>query len=132
MTDQPSPTVHILGEGGGIFELSLPLHETIADKLARGHLRRVHADGSPYVEDERPDGVPALPTSRPALNAPKAEWIGWAVANGERPDDAEASTKADLIERHGQQGTAAAEDAPAPEATPEPEPVVDEAPAPVE
>lgn len=130
MIDQPSPTVFLLGEGGGIFELSLPLHETIADKLARGHLRRVHADGTPYVEDERPDGVPSLPTSRPALNAPKAEWIGWAVANGETPDDAEASTKADLIERHGQQGTPAVEDAP--EAPTEPEAAPTEDAAPVE
>jgi len=117
MTDQPSPTIHVLGEGGGIFELSLPLHETIADRLARGHLRRVHPDGSPYDEQDRPDGAPSLPTSRPALNAPKAEWIGWAVANGERPDDAEASTKADLIERHGLQGQPAVEDTvPEPEA----------------
>lgn len=102
MTDQPSPTIHILGEGGGIFELSLPLHETIADRLARGHLRRVHPDGSPYVESERPDGAPGLPTSRPALNAAKAEWIGWAVVNGSTPDDAEAATKQDLIEKFGQ------------------------------
>lgn len=94
-------TVFILGEGGGIFELSLPLHEAIADKLARGHLRRVQADGTPYEESARPDGVPTLPDSRPAVNAQKVEWIGWAVTNGMKPDDAEALTKADLIERFG-------------------------------
>jgi hypothetical protein len=92
-------TVHILGEGGGIFELSLPLHETIADKLAKGHVRRVQPDGTPYVEGDRPDGVPSLPESRPAVNAAKAEWVGWAVVNGMTPDDAEALTKQDLIER---------------------------------
>jgi hypothetical protein len=95
------PTVFIQGEGGGIFELSLPLHETIVDKLERGHVRRVQADGSPYEESERPDGVPALPDSRPNVNAQKAEWIGWAVVNGLTPDDAEALTKADLIEQFG-------------------------------
>jgi hypothetical protein len=94
-------TVHILGEGGGIFELSLPLHETIADKLAKGHVRRVQRDGSPYVEGDRPDGVPGLPESRPAINAVKAEWVGWAVVQGLTPDEAEALTKTDLIERFG-------------------------------
>lgn len=100
-------TVFILGEGGGVFELQLPLHETIADRLAKGHLRRVKPDGSPYVEDERPAGVPSLPESRPNVNAVKAEWVGWAVAQGLTPDDAEALTKADLIERFGQTDTAA-------------------------
>ena len=105
-------TVHILGEGGGVFELSLPLHETILDRLAKGHLRRVHPDGSPYVEGERPEGVPSLPESRPALNAVKAEWVGWAVVQGLKPDEAEALTKADLIERFGT-AEAAEEEAPA-------------------
>jgi hypothetical protein len=94
-------TVHILGEGGTVFELSLPLHETIAEKLAKGHIRRVQPDGTPFVEGDRPEGVPALPESRPALNAVKAEWVGWAVVQGLKPDEAEALTKADLIERFG-------------------------------
>ena len=97
---QPA-TVHILGEGGGVFEMSLPLHETIADKLAKGYLRRVQPDGTPYVEGDRPDGVPALPESRPAINAVKSEWVGWAVVQGLTPDEAEALTKTDLIERFG-------------------------------
>jgi len=97
---QPA-TVFILGEGGGVFELSLPLHETIADKLAKGHVRRVQPDGTPYVEGDRPDGMPGLPESRPAINAVKAEWVGWAVVQGLTPDEAEALTKTDLIERFG-------------------------------
>jgi hypothetical protein len=95
-------TVFILGEGGSVFEMSLPLHETIADKLAKGHLRRVaDRDGTPYVEGDRPDGVPGLPESRPAINAVKAEWVGWAVVQGLTPDEAEGLTKTDLIERFG-------------------------------
>lgn len=94
-------TVFILGEGGGVFEMSLPLHETIADKLAKGYLRRVQPDGSPYVEGDRPEGVPTLPESRPAVSAVKAAWVGWAVVQGMTPDDAEALTKTDLIERFG-------------------------------
>jgi hypothetical protein len=115
-------TVFILGEGGGVFELSLPLHETIADKLAKGHVRRVQADGTPYVEGDRPDGVPGLPESRPALSAVKAEWVGWAVVQGMKPDDAEAATKQDLIDRFGvtaAEGTPPAGDEAGTEGTPE-------------
>lgn len=115
--EQEAPaTVHILGEGGTVFELSLPLHETISEKLAKGHIRRVQPDGTPYVEGDRPEGVPALPESRPALNAVKAEWVGWAVVQGLKPDEAEALTKADLVERFG-----AGQETPdeAPEGTPE-------------
>lgn len=104
-------TVHILGEGGGIFELQLPLHEAIEQRLATGHLRRVQPDGSPYVEEDRPLGVPSLPTTRPALSANKPEWVAWGVAQGLKPDEAEALTKADLIERFG--ATPADGDAPA-------------------
>ena len=40
--------------------------------------------------------------TRPAHSAAKAEWVGYAVrAHGMTPDDAEALTKADLIERFG-------------------------------
>ena len=93
--------VHILGEGGGVFKFDLPLHETVADKLAKGHVRRVNPDGTPYVESDRPEGVPSLPESRPALNAVKAEWVGWGVVQGLTPDEAEALTKQDLIDRFG-------------------------------
>jgi hypothetical protein len=121
-------TVFILGEGGGIFELSLPLHEAIADKLARGHLRRVQADGTPYEESARPDGVPTLPESRPNVNAQKVEWIGWAVANGMKPDDAEALTKADLIERFGVNVADPTPEETPEEAAPTEEPAPEEAP----
>lgn len=94
-----SETIHIEGEAGTVFELSLPVHETIAEKLAKGSIRRVNADGSPYTE---PSGdVPAPPTTRPAISAAKAEWVAWGVVQGLSPDDADALTKADLIERFG-------------------------------
>lgn len=95
MTD----TVHILGEGGGIFELSLPLSEPIQDRLTKGYLTRVNADGSPFVEKSA--------RVAPVPYASKAEWVGWAVhASRETstplsPDDAEAFTKQDLIELYG-------------------------------
>lgn len=91
--------VFIRGEGGSVFKMDLPLHETISDRLLKGYLTRVNEDGSSYVEGQ--DEVPGLPTERPALNANKAIWVGWAVAQGMTPDDAEALTKTDLIEKFG-------------------------------
>ena len=95
-------TIHLLGEGGGIHAMDLPLPEPIAERLAKGLLRRVNADGSLY--DGPADGVPDLPAEAPAKSAAKAEWVGWAVANGAAVDDAEAMTKQDLIEQYGEEG----------------------------
>lgn len=92
-------TVHILGEGGTIIAMDLPLHEAIADRLAKGYLKRVNADGTPLREK--------VERTQPAPYASKAEWVGWAVHVSEsagKPisaDDAEALTKHDLIEQYG-------------------------------
>lgn len=83
----------IRGEAGVVFKMTPPLGEGIADRLLKGHLERVNEDGTPFVE--------AAERVKPAVNAPKAEWVGWAVANGETPDAAEGTTKTDLIERFG-------------------------------
>ncbi|MEU9865490.1 hypothetical protein AB0D99_31940 [Streptomyces sp. NPDC047971] len=96
-------TIYVRGEGGGVHPMDLPLPESIADRLTKGLLRRVNEDGTPYVE-QADDGVPAPPTEAPAKNAPKADWVGWAVAQGADPEDAEGSTKADLIELYGGEG----------------------------
>lgn len=100
------------GEGGVVIEMDLPLPEVMQDKVTRGTLRRVNEDGSPVgvVSEEDTattgneggsdltDGVPP----RPAVNASKAEWVGYAVLVGEMaPDEAEAMTKQDLIDRFG-------------------------------
>ncbi|GAA1051399.1 hypothetical protein [Arthrobacter russicus] len=86
-------TMFIRGEGGSVFEMGLPLHEAIAERLHKGHLVRVNPDGSTYTEaDER---------TPPAVTDRKTEWVSWAVHNGATPDDAEALTKTDLIEKYG-------------------------------
>lgn len=94
--DAPAEPEHIFvrGEGGSVFKLDLPLHETIEDRLHRGHLVRVaNAAGNAYEGD--------TVATRPALNASKADWVSWAVTQGATPDDAEAATKQDLIEQYG-------------------------------
>lgn len=98
--DQEQETGHFLGEGGAIYEMNLPLSEVMADKLTKGYLRRVNPDGTPYEEPkpaEQDETPPPDPNARPAANARKAEWVGWAVrVHGMKPDDAEAKTVADL------------------------------------
>ncbi|MEV7358201.1 hypothetical protein [Kitasatospora sp. NPDC091276] len=91
-----SDTIHVLGEGGVVIAMDVPLPDAIAHRMTTGQLRRVNEDGSPYIAD-----VPSLPSQAPSTGAPKAEWVGWAVANGAEPADAEAMTKSDLIEAHG-------------------------------
>ncbi|HEY2642308.1 MAG TPA: hypothetical protein VGI56_01025 [Galbitalea sp.] len=98
--EDEAPHVFIRGEGGSVFKLDLPLHESIEDKLAKGYLTRVaNADGDQYVEKKDDPKITSLPTERPDLKAGKPAWVGWAVANGMTPDDAEALTKQDLIEK---------------------------------
>jgi hypothetical protein len=123
-------TIHVRGEGGGIHAMDLPLPEAIAERLTKGLLTRVNADGSPYAHkapaepaekpdpkgdgrgddgDENPDDakepaeVPGPPAKAPAKAAPKAEWVGWAVVNGADPEAAEALSKTDLIEQYSNQ-----------------------------
>ncbi|WP_128977280.1 hypothetical protein [Streptomyces roseicoloratus] len=93
-------TIHIRGEGGAVIAMDLPLPDGIADRLTKGLLRRVNADGTPYIEQDGA-GVPAPPAEAPAKSAPKAEWVGWAAAQGADPEDADGMTKADLIEAYG-------------------------------
>jgi hypothetical protein len=85
------------GSGGGVIQMDLPLPEVMADQFTKGYLTRVNEDGSPYVEPSAEVEQP------PAVNASKAHWIGYAVrVHGVKPDDAEAMTKNDLVEKFGQ------------------------------
>lgn len=94
------------GEGGVILLLDLPLPEVMQDKVTKGYLVRVAGeDGGTYVEpapaedgSDLTNGVPP----RPAQAATKAEWVGYAVlVHDMKPDDAEALTKQDLIDKFG-------------------------------
>ncbi|MEU0133396.1 hypothetical protein ABZ172_05045 [Streptomyces sp. NPDC006296] len=111
-------TIHVRGEGGSVFAMSLPLPEGIAERYERGLLVRVNEDGSPYAgapapaprdPDASPDTppaaapdsepVPAGAAGRPAVNAPKSEWIAFVVSQGHlSAEDAANYTKADLID----------------------------------
>lgn len=86
---------------GAILDLLLPLSEAYAGQLVKAQLRRVNKDGTDYVAPAD-DGLSGGVVPRPSVNAPKSEWVGYAVRVGEMPlDDAEAMTKADLIDKYG-------------------------------
>lgn len=76
--------------------------QVVADKPVDGdaHSGDVHRDA---LEGE--GGVQKLNTSdtddTPAQSATKAEWVDFAVSQGQSRDDAEALTKAELIEQFG-------------------------------
>jgi hypothetical protein len=102
-------TIHVRGEGGQIIEMTLPLPEPIADRLTKGQLRRVNADGSPYTGLDEPSAADTVEeqgsaltrgvTPRPDKGARKAEWVGWAVGvHGMDPEKAEGMTKQDLMD----------------------------------
>ena len=85
-------TWFIRGEGGGVFEMSLPLHEVVAHQLLKGYAKRVNEDGTDWTAE--------TVLVRPSVTARKLDWVAWAVHEGMRPDDAEALTKTDLIEKY--------------------------------
>lgn len=53
------------------------------------------SDTEPSADDETLDGEPDL--ERPAINAPKADWVDYAKALGVAESVAESSTKRDLV-----------------------------------
>lgn len=109
-------TIYVRGEGGAVIAMDLPLPEGIAERYERGQLRRVNPDGSPYQgsptplapaaapatpggTDSEPPAAPAAAGDRPAVNAPKADWIAYVVRAGRlSAEDAANYTKADLID----------------------------------
>jgi len=95
-----SKTIHILGEGGAIFALAPEaVTQFVEDRLLKGYLKRVNADGTPFKE--KSDRV------APKTTDSKAAWVGWAEYISQSTDspitsdDAEALTKTDLIEMFG-------------------------------
>jgi len=101
-------TIYIRGEGGGIHAMDLPLHESVQDRLSRGLIQRINADGSHYmgapapVQEPAPAKASALTggqVPRPGARAGKDDWVLWAAAvHGLSTEAAQAMTKGQLQE----------------------------------
>jgi hypothetical protein len=89
------------GAGGVVFEMDLPLPEVMQEQVTKQLLVRVNSDGTPYTGEAEGPAEGATPAHKPALNASKTEWIGWAVSQGADHEDAAAATKQDLIDAYG-------------------------------
>lgn len=113
MAEEQRELAHFRSESSQIIGMDLPLDENMQHKVTKGYLRRVNADGTPWQEpaveaeedadvvedDDSGSDLTNGVSPRPAVNATKAEWVGYAVlALGMNADDAEAATKTDLIE----------------------------------
>ena len=92
-------------------ELAAAFNEA-SDEAVRANLAAAAADHGMHVEGDRlvDPSVPRAPEpepevseepARPAQADNKAAWVDWAVAQGADREDAETSTKADLIELYG-------------------------------
>lgn len=88
-------TVYLRGESGTVIPHDLPLPEGVVWRMSKGYITQVNADGSPLTD------APAV--ERPAATAAKPAWVAYAVSvdSNLSPDDADAMTKADLIEKYG-------------------------------
>lgn len=94
-------TVYVLVDNGTVMPHDLPLPSGIADRVARGQLRLVNADGS-AIEAHGVLGGEGELIRRPGVNAAKTEWVAYAVAQGMSVSEADGMTKADLIEKFGE------------------------------
>lgn len=93
-------TGHFRAPGGQTIELALPLDENMQRQVDRRELVRINPDGGAYEAQGVLD-LAAGEVRRPGVNAPKNEWVGYAVSQGMSVDDADAMTKADLIDKYG-------------------------------
>lgn len=68
----------------------------------------VDDDGKPRAE--RPSAAvtspqqPSEPPAPPAANAPKADWVAYAVTRGEDPGKADGMSKEQLVGKYGKRG----------------------------
>lgn len=93
-------TVWVRTEGGSLLEMSVPLSEPIADRLAAGQISRVNADGTPWeaVEDLPAAPAPAVPdaTGEPADATTEATEEPAADAGVDHTGDPDAEHQAFL------------------------------------
>lgn len=63
-----SDVIHVRGEGGAVWEMTVPLHPVLQKRYDAGELVRVNRDGSAWSGQERPAQKPR-PKRKPAVKA---------------------------------------------------------------
>jgi hypothetical protein len=96
-------TVYVLCDNGSVMPHDLPLPSGIADRVGRGDLRLVNADGTPLADGEPEPAAEPEPPKEPGKSASKEAWVAYALAID--PDitdeDAQAMTRDGLAELYG-------------------------------
>lgn len=87
--------VYIRGEGGTVFKLDLPLHETIVEKLDKGLVHLVDKDGK-LVDDKSAGWSKSAPADKPIDDMTGVELKAYAAEH--EIDLGEAKLKADVLE----------------------------------
>lgn len=88
------------GEVGGVHFVHGRAVVDSDDPRQRAALVYFRSRGYGVTEDGSGPAEP-VPVPRPAQAADKAAWVAWAVQCGAEQAEAEAATKADLIEQYG-------------------------------
>jgi hypothetical protein len=119
------PSIWVRGESGAVWEMDLPLPESIQDRLNAGKIQRVNEDGTTWSgvtgettvtrgstvtagaqthQDEIPGLVEddtVVAPARPSDNAGLPAWKSYAVSRGASEKQADGMTKPELIKAYG-------------------------------
>lgn len=119
------PSIFVRGESGAVWEMDLPLPDSIQDRLNAGKITRVNEDGSTWtgVTDDATvtrsstvtgarsakDEVPGIEededgpvrSTRPVDTAPVGDWKAYAISKGANAKQADGMTKPELIKAYG-------------------------------
>jgi hypothetical protein len=68
-------TIHLLGQGGGVWEMSLPLHPDIAQRSEAAELKRVNEDGTPWRGDQSAKRSRAKATASEMLEGARGDGV---------------------------------------------------------
>jgi hypothetical protein len=68
-------TWHMLGEGGAVIEMTLPLSPHIEKRYIDGAIKRVNADGSPWREPESAKRSRAKATASEMLEGARGDGV---------------------------------------------------------
>jgi hypothetical protein len=90
------------GAGGLRLHLDEPFSPQVAEQIRKGHLVPVTDDATEEEPVAEPDGQGpddgGGELKRPAANAKVDDWRAYAVSLGMSEDEAQASTKAELVD----------------------------------
>jgi len=98
-----APEHGFTGESAGVYFKDGVAHVDAADAAQAAALQyfRRRGYGVESADPSQPAAEDDASPARPKDYAAKAEWVAYAVTQGADPDEAEAMTKAELVDQYG-------------------------------